>query len=526
MYNFDSLSLKYFYLENKDFISGSIVQKIQLPSRHEIILNNRNLDEGKNKKLYININPKYPHICFIDEKTMNLRDIKIPKSPPMFCMQLRKYLNGSKIKDFNLVKYERILELYFDYFDEIGSLTQMCLALEFMGKHSNIILYNSKNKIIIGSIHNISQDKSSIREIYGGINYIYPPQKQKLDILQTSYSTFYEIAKNKNIKEISNNFYYFNQALLSEIFKKFENIEDIFSFLQNLQNYQNKEFLYDFWGGGSNISEVIDNYFSNIMFFEILDRKKQKLKKYLTNEYKKLQKTTQNELDYSKVENYKNTADLIMSYIYQIKTGDKELRVDKTTIELDTNLTPSDNAQKYYALYKKAKISYEHNKTRVEAAKIKLEYFESIIFNIENAADFETLEEIKNELIEIGLIENTKKEDVKTNLTHINYKGWDIYIGKNNKQNDYLVSKVAKSEDLWFHGQNFPSSHVILKIPNNKKEPKADILEYCAKLTKENSKAKTGGKAPIIYTKRKNLKKPPDTYLGYVTYKNEKEIVI
>ena len=108
----------------------------------------------------------------------------------------------------------------------------------------------------------------------------------------------------------------------------------------------------------------------------------------------------------------------------------------------------------------------------------------------------------------------------------VEYKGFEIYIGKNNKQNDFLISKIASSEDLWFHGQNFPSSHVILKIPNNKKEPTPDVLEFCAKLTKENSKARDGGKAAIIMTKRKNLKKPPNTYLGYVTYKNEIEIVI
>ena len=221
MLNFDSLTLKYFFEENKDFISNSVVQKIQLPSRHEIILNIRNIQESKNKKLYININPKYPHICFINDESSALRNIEIPKLPPMFCMQLRKYLNGSKIKDFKLIKYERILELYFDYFDEIGSLTRMCLALEFMGKHSNIILYNAQNKIIIGSIHNISAQKSSVREVYGGINYIYPPIKEKLDILNTSYSTFFEIAKDKDIKKISDNFYYFNQTLLKEIFNKY-----------------------------------------------------------------------------------------------------------------------------------------------------------------------------------------------------------------------------------------------------------------------------------------------------------------
>ena len=516
----DSLTLQYFYQENFDFINGAIVQKIQLPTRHEIILNIRNLNENKpqNKKLYININPKYPHICFIDEKTSAMRDIEIPIKPPMFCMQLRKYINGSKIKDFRIIKYERILELYFDYFDEIGSLTRICLALEFMGKHSNIILYNASSKTIIGAMHNISADKSSIREIYGGISYIYPPLKQKLDILNVSYSTFFEIAKDKNIKTICENFYYLNQTLLNEVFKKYDDTEDIFKFLQEIQNGGATKYLVNFWGG-DNINNSINNYFSNIMFDEILANKKSKLKKYISNDIKKLSKIVSVVLDTSKAEKYKKCADLIMSCMY---CADLLKEYD---IELDDTLDLNQNAQKYYAMYKKAKATYEHSLLRSNEAKEKLEYLESILFNIENATTFEELKEIKNEIIDLGYIQD-KKEKIETVIEKIEYKGFEIYIGKNNKQNDFLISKIASSEDLWFHGQNFPSSHVILKIPNNKKEPTPDVLEFCAKLTKENSKARDGGKAAIIMTKRKNLKKPPNTYLGYVTYKNEIEIVI
>ena len=164
MFSFDSLSLKYFFEENYNFINNAVVQKVQLPTRYEIILTIRNVNT---RKLYININPKYPHICFIDEKSSKLRNIVIPKQPPMFCMQLRKYINGSKINNFKLIQYDRILEFYFDYFDEIGSLTKICFCVEFMGKYSNAILYNSKNRIIIGSMHNISSEKSDSNRLMG-----------------------------------------------------------------------------------------------------------------------------------------------------------------------------------------------------------------------------------------------------------------------------------------------------------------------------------------------------------------------
>lgn len=528
MNNIDSLTLKYFFDENYEFIQGAIVQKIQLPSRHEVILNLRNLsyDKAENKKLYININPKYPHICFINENSAKKRDIQIPQKPPMFCMQLRKYLNGSKIKDFKIVKYERILEFYFDYFDEIGSLTRICLAVELMGKHSNIILYNVSSKTIIGSIHNISQEKSSIREIYGGIKYIYPPLKNKLDILNISYSTFFEIAQTKNIKEIANNIYYFNQGILEQIFDNNKDLNCIFEFLQSLQIGEQKQFVVDFWGGEKTINGAIDVCFCNYMFDEVLESKKNKLKKIFQKDYKKLSKMIANPPDDAKAQQYKLNADYIMAYSFNIKTGDKILDVDNLKIELDETLSAVDNAQKYYTLYKKAKTAYEHNLKRFKEAKEKFEYLNTIVFNIENATEYEDLDGSREELAKLEYLTYEKNKKPQINILKVEYKGYDIYIGKNNKQNDYLISKIATSEDLWFHGQGFPSSHVILKVPNNKKEPESEVLEYCAKLTKENSKAKSSGKTAIIMTKKKFLKKPPNTYPGYVTYKNEIEITI
>ena len=505
MYSFDSLTLKYFFDENKNFISGSVVQKIQLPSRYEVILTIRNIELSQNKKLYININPKYPHICFINDKTQYLRNIEIPSKPPMFCMQLRKYINGSRIKDLRYVEYERILEFYFDYVDEIGSLTRICLCAEFMGKYSNIILYNAQDRSIIGVAHNVSQDKSSVRELYGGIKYLYPPLKQKLDILNVSYATFCTF---KNIQELSDNFYYLNQALLKKI-KDDKKLE--FCFLQRLVSLSDKEYICDFWGGES-INNSIDNYFSDVIFDEVIQSKKSKLKKYVNSQIKKLAKLIKEAPDKSKALDYKQHADFIMANLYTRENID---------FEIDDTISLSDNAQKFYKLYKKAQSAYNYSSERIKESREKLKYYDEILFSIENSFDFLELDEIKEEL---G-IEKNKKQTI-SEIKRLEFKGYTIYIGKNNKQNDFLISKIAQGEDLWFHGLNYPSSHVILKIPNNKKEPDKEVIEFCAKLTKENSKARDGGKTSIIMTKRKNLKKPPNTYLGYVTYKNEIEIVI
>ncbi len=526
MNSFDSLTLKYFFEENKDFINGAIVQKIQLPSRYEIILNIRNIKCAKNKKLYININPKYPHICFVNDISLKKRDVEVPKVPPMFCMQLRKYLSGSKIKDFRLVKYERILELYFDYFDEIGSLTRLCLAFEFMGKYSNVILYNVKTKKIIGSMHNVSSQKSSVREIYGGINYIYPPLKEKLDILKCSYSTFYQIAKDRNLKLISDNFYYFSQPVLNKIFDEMESLEEIFNFLQALQSGENKEFIINFWDKTSNLTDAIDNYFSEIMFLEILKSKKSQLIGYIKKDYQKIKKILKNVPDDKKAEKYKKIGEYIMSNLYNENIKNN---VDGIEIELDKNISLSDNAQKYFKLYKKAKNEFQHSEIRYNEAKLKFEYYETIMLNIELINSFEEINEVLDEYSDMGIVcikDKNKKQQNKFEINPIVFMNHEIYLGKNNKQNDYIISKIASGEDLWFHGLNFPSAHVILKLKNNENNLPGELLEYCARLVKENSKAKFSGKTSIIMTKRKNLKKPPNTYLGYVTYKNETEIVV
>ncbi len=490
MINLDSLTLKYFFLENSDFINGAIVQKIQLPSRYEVIMSLRNLNLKQNRKLYININPKYPHICFIDDISAQKRDIKILKSPPAFCMQLRKYINGSKIKNFRLVEFERILEFYFDYFDEIGSLTSLCLTIELMGKHSNIILYNSLNKIILGSIHNISQEKSSFRVVYGGAKYIYPEAK-------TSYYLARELTEGKSV-----------------------------DFIQKLISGDDKNSIISYWGGKDTISGAIDDYYSDIIFADKLKEKKTKLNKYLKKDMEKLKNTVSFEPDFKKEEKYKLFGDLIMANMYNLQSGLEEVELEGNLIKLDKDLNLNQNAQKYYALYKKEKTSNEHKMERYNQAKEKLKYFEDIVFSIENASNFHELKQIKDEMIDFGLISNEQKIKAEAKVQKFEYQGFEIFLGKNNKQNDYLISKVAKEDDLWFHGFGFPSSHLILKILNSKIQPEADVLEYCARLVKQNSKAKDSNKASIIYTKRKYLRKPPNTYPGYVTYRNEKEIVI
>ena len=148
MISFDSLTLKAFTEESRDFLTGARIQKIQQPSRKEVILTIRN--NSSTRKLYININPQCAHVCFMSKDNEDLRRISIPQKPPMFCMLLRKYLENARISKINQPPYERILEFYIETFNELSEKIYLCFAIEIMGKHSNIVLYNYDTNIIIG----------------------------------------------------------------------------------------------------------------------------------------------------------------------------------------------------------------------------------------------------------------------------------------------------------------------------------------------------------------------------------------
>ena len=183
MINIDSLTLKLFAQENASYFEDARIQKIQQPTRRDLIIQLHG--SGETRKLYININPSVYHLCFLSQETQERRHISVPQQPPMFCMLLRKYMVGSRIIKVNVPDDERIFEIYFETFSEIGEIIPLCLAIELMGKHSNVILYNYDTNIILGCMHNIGAEKSREREMAGGLTYIYPPKNKREDYLIT-----------------------------------------------------------------------------------------------------------------------------------------------------------------------------------------------------------------------------------------------------------------------------------------------------------------------------------------------------
>lgn len=452
--------LKNWIEENSNFLTGARIQKIQQPTRRDFVFVIRS--KGESRKLYININPQYYHVCFMSKENEAKRFIEIPQKPPMFCMLLRKYLENAVISRVEQPQYERILEFYIETYNELSEKIYLCLAIELMGKYSNVILYNYDTNMILGCAHNVGAEKSREREMAGGLPYVYPSGRP-------------------------NNWYSSEKTLLpSEI--------------------------------DSYYAQVINDDKTKRLKSECAQIVNKKIKKDKIS-LKKLQSASNKNYD-----KYRLYGDLIMANLYDNKDYSKSINVYdyenncEISIELDETKTLKDNANRYYKLYNKSKTAHEKMQEMSTKLKENIEYNEQILYSLELATGMDELLEIKSEIEPEKHIKTVKKVMIEP----IQIEGFDVYVGKNNRQNDYIVSKLSRDEDMWFHTKDCAGSHVLLRCEN----PSDKLIFECAKLAKKYSKGSLSSKVSVIYTKRKYLKKPPKANLGYVIYKCEQEILV
>ncbi|MCD8378494.1 MAG: NFACT family protein [Candidatus Gastranaerophilales bacterium] len=537
MISLDYITLKAFFEENRGFFCGARLQKIQQPTRRDFILTIRGRSETR--KLYINIDPQVCHLCFINDNTAAKRHITIPQKPPMFCMLLRKHLEGFRICRVNVPVYERIFEIYFEAYDELNEMINFCLAIELMGKYSNVILYNNSSKTIIGCAHNVGAEKSRDRELSGTLPYTYPPKQNKSDILRYFGEVHYECL-NDDFLGISKSF----QTLLEENSAPLERIKDFVELKSPLNPAIDGNF-YSVYSEllknpqmQNNVNSMIDNYYSCIQERIMQRALRLKLKNIILPKIKKQENSllklhSQSEKK-DNAQKYKKYADLIISNLYNNNDYTDKISVfdwntnKQITISLDKTKTLKENAGIYYQLYSKSKNSREKLALLEKDAADQLEYFNQILYTIENANSVELLYEILSECEEFITIKNVHRDKKKTKTINVEetlINGYRVYIGRNNRQNDLIVSKLSSANDYWFHTQNCTGSHILLKV-TGKTEPDENTIYECCKLAKKFSSASASTKIGVIYTKRKYLKKPPKSNLGYVTYKNEKEIIV
>lgn len=548
---FDASVVKCFVKEAKEILINAKIDKVHQPQKEEILLSIRTLNG--NKKLCISADPSCPRIYLTEEKFKN------PETAPMFCMLLRKHLVSARIVDIAQYDFERIIVITLKGYDELSDLTTKKLIIELMGKYSNIILTDAEDKII-DSIKRIDISSSLQRQILPSLTYRYPEKQNKLNPLECSFEninldcdepektimlTFYGISK-LTAREIV----YLAECTdtlpaLNTIFDKIKTDSFMpciiynedgspldFSAIDILQ-YESVLTKKTF----ATISQTIEEFYYEKALKLRLGNRSAQLQKILTNNIercrKKLAIFNKQLLDCADREKYKQFGELITANLYQIKDGDSSVTLlnyfdesyPEITIVLDKDISPSKNAQKYFAKYTKAKMTEEQSIIQKDKTEKELEYLESSLDCLLRATTLDEIEEIKEELISEGYVSDSNSKKKKTKNASVSmpkevlFDGYTIYVGRNNRQNDYLTLKLARSNDMWLHTKNIPGSHVII-VKKQEEEIPDNVIVEAAKLAAINSKAKGMAKTPVDFTTVKNVKKPSGAKPGMVIYDN------
>lgn len=574
--SFDGIVTKSVVNELKETILGGRVDKIYQQEKDEILIYVHN--KGTNYKLIISASSNNSRIYLTDFSKKN------PSSPPMFCMLLRKHLLGGIVLNVEQFNLDRVVFIDISAIDELGQPTEKRIIIEIMGKHSNIILVDKPSLKIIDSVKRVYEDMSRVRQILPGMIYEHPLLQNKINPLNSEKEEFYNLIElsDKNIPIFK--FFYFNFVGLSPLISReicFESNIDIDRTIGSLyEDDKNSLFLsfnkfvsqisennftpvsilsnnavilafhaLDMNQFGVNnkvyydsISKLLDNYYRRKDIIDRIGQRSQSIRKSigvkLDRTLNKLGKQKEELLESKDREKYKIYADLISANLHKIpKTVDNinlenfyDENMDILNIPLDIKLSPVLNAQKYYKRYSKLKNAHSLLLLeQIPETKNEISYLENVLMSIENSTEVEELDEIKEELIQEGYIKGSikkrKKEAIVSKPYHyLSIDGFNIYVGKNNKQNDYLTLKISHKDDLWLHVQNMPGSHVIIEksgkdIPNT-------TLEEAAILAAYYSKGKLSNHVPVDYTERKNVKKPKNAKSGMVIYDNFKTLSV
>lgn len=575
--SFDGIVTNAVVRELNSTILGGRVDKIYQPEKDELFISIHN--NGINYKLIMSASSNNPRIYLTNKSKKN------PVTPPMFCMLLRKHISGGIILNIEQYEMDRVVFIDISAQDELGQPTEKRLVIEIMGKHSNIILMDKATYKIIDSIKRVTDEMSRVRQILPNSIYENPPIKDKKNPLKTNYEEFHEFMENQAKNTAVYKFFYFNYLGLSPLISREICLESIdldrtimsiseveiqklyASFKNLMEKIINGDFtpLYitnrdeneilafhslelDQFGSENkhyldSISDVLDIYYRKKDVLDRISQKSQSIRKSigvkLDRTLSKLGKQKEELLESMDREKYKIYADLISANLHRINRGSKEVylenfydeNMEEILIPLDIKLSPVDNAQRYYKKYSKLKNANNLLLEQIPETESEIEYLENVLLSIENASEIYELDEIKEELITEGYIKASnkmkkkkKKEEIARPQHYISGDDFNIYVGKNNRQNDYLTMKFAHKEDIWLHVQNMPGSHVVIKSEG--KEVPLSTLEDAANLAAFFSKGKNSNHVAVDYTQKKNVKKPKNAKTGMVIYENFKTIII
>lgn len=557
--------------ELNDTLADCRVEKVYQPDRDEIVLQTRG--QGGAKRLLISIAAGAARVHFIDAAREN------PAAPPMFCMLLRKHVQGAKIAAIVQPSVERMLTIELDTTDEMGVPCKKHLICELMGKHSNVILCGEDNRII-DAMRRIDGDLSGKRQVLPGLFYRMPPAQDKHDPFTLSGTGLAAAVMQADGEQTLDRFLLgqllgFSPLLCRELSYRAtgdaaarigmlssaqrERLGQVYDdFIAYIQEKRWKPFLltkvendavFDFTflpvtqyeglmavSQADSFSALLAAFYEKKGKIERMVRRSSDLHKTVTNARDRLARklaAQQKELDATQNrEQYKHMGDLITANLYQLEKGmNKATVVDyyaedcpEVEIELDARLTPQQNAQRYFKLYNKAKTAESVLTQQIEQGKADLDYLESVLVALGEAESERDLSQLREELTQTGILSSKQTRNKKLRAKPVQAKpfhyrtsdGFEVFAGKNNLQNDLLTLKTAFKSDIWFHTQKIHGSHVILVTDG--REPTDRAMTEAAMIAAYHSKARQSSRVPVDYTPVRQVKKPTGAKPGMVIY--------
>lgn len=545
--------------ELNNTIVGGRLYKIAQPETDELLLTIK-APSGQ-YRLIICANASLPLIYLTDENKPS------PLTAPNFCMLLRKHLNNGRIVSVTQPGLERIIDIEVEHLNEMGDLCRKHIIAEFMGKHSNIIFCDD-NKRIIDSIKRVSAMVSSVREVLPGLDYFIPNTTDKLNPLTTTDAEFANTVCSKPLpaaKAIYTSYTGISPLVAEQVchsasingdhpancLNDNEKIHLFNIFNQIMSDVKTGDFtpniiyngnepvefasitisMYDNCTNYESISKLLNEYYAKKAVVTRIRQKSSDIRRIVSTaverSYKKLDIQEKQLKDTEKRDKYRIYGELINTYGYNIPEGAKSFVAlnyytnEEVTIPLDETLTPSENAVKYFNRYNKLKRTFEAESKLVEETRAEIMHLESIATALDIATSEDDLAQLKEELMDAGYIHkrpaNVKGKKINSKPLHyISSDGFDMYVGKNNFQNDELTFKFANGNDWWFHAKDMAGSHVIVRT--NGKEIPDRTYEEAASLAAYYSKGQSQEKVEVDYVIKKEVKKPAAAKPGFVVY--------
>lgn len=560
--NLDGLTMSVLAKELNERLQTGQIQKLYQIDKTTLLFKIRALNEDQSLVITVGATPA----MYLSKPLQDL-----PKEPSSLCMFLRKHIEGSRIVKVEQINGDRIMCIQTDKLEMDGSITSTFIYVELMGKYSNCIFV--QDGVILESLIHVSPLMNRERSISPKLHYELPPNANRVSLIDFDYdeiknllTSFGDGTVQQSIRAIFNGFGkpLLDEVLLTANLSGNEIISDLIptqvdalakalyelkiklnesNGLLTLINDNNKKahatFIlqnYKVLKEYSTISEALEESIHNTKSIHTADKE---LEKILTAAIKKEEVRHQkikDELDdTNKMDTYKLYGDILMINAHLQVQYEPSIQLpnllsedgELLTIPLKPNLTIVENGQWYYKLYTKLKNRMVSGEYQLNASTTKLEYLKSILYSISLATTRESLEEIRKECMDAGIIKKSKKplsyKLGKSNYIHLTIDEGEIFIGRNNQQNEYLTHRFAKPTDIWFHTQDIQGSHLILRL---NVDPDDMILSKVAQYAAYFSKARETSKVPVDYTYIKNIKKPPGSPLGFVIFNTHQTMIV